>query len=1211
MGRKHFFIVGILFLVLFSFNVGPITVSEPQSVSIEGKWEIIGPDGGDMHFVYVTKNQVLFASHGFGGVWRSTDLGENWELIYNPEWIDLNFLAMSEADGVIFGGGNYGIWKSKDDGKTWTRVVTGDSCLDSSPAKYEVVSIVALSESHIFFSVRISKSALRKGFKTVKHGFFELKDGKLKFYELPESASAYVVVMLAYDQDFNGKNLMFVSSCEKGLYAYDFSTGKWEKILDRKTTRVAIDYENDYVYVGTIGDWYYKIKLSGGKWSWEQITVPGKTCPVAGFIVPDPYNPERLWIGTETGVRGSLYRTGSKERRVATFVGVGFWKNGKWYDLRINSGWAPVVAIVTHKEGEDQSRYIIETDYGIGAKIAFVPRPGKGNIQKTEDGGKTWKRSYNGIYGDTINKITLIETGLRKGDIVVTCVSGTQVTKDLGDSWEEGIDLTIGDIGYGLPGYAWGAASPEEKLEGRYDLLIATGYPPSYFTGNGVYALDTETLKSGGRDFLKRIVEGPCYELVVVGNTLYVGRMDGGVDVVDLRTYSVSKLEGIPSDEAGMNVRYYNGTLIVFTIKGGSKDMDNYFFTDTRTTGGIYVFVNDTCKQIYKGKRVINIALHGNELVALTVEGKILHFTNFVKDWEVDLPPATYSDIAVDWDNRIVFLSTFDEDNPGVLYGELDNLKTTGLKPLEGILTRRVRCLLLVDNYLFAGTEGHSVWRFKITKITKPATTYSLTLSLSKTSVNMGGTITISGKISPATSGTVKILVSINGSEYSEIGSVSLSNGQYIFQYTPQSPGTYVFKAECIGPNNEVLAVSDEKQLIVSRITVTYSLTLKLSATSIHTGERVVLSGTITPSAKGVVKIYLSINGSEFKEIASISLKKGKYMYEFSPRKPGTYVFKAKCLNMQNKVLAESEQKTLTVLAKAPKEKIKPKITITISKNKVNVKESVTVSGTVSPPFLKVNVIIVINGPEGTFTHTVAPSNGQFSFTFRPPVKGVLTIYAKIEETDKVESAISNTVTLTVEEKKCIIATVAFGSEISPEVSFLRHFRNDYILTTFAGRSFYIAFDAFYYSWSPYVARAIRDSEPAKAIIRLLIYPLIGILKLTALLSLPLFSFSPEAASIAAGFIASTLIGVIYFTPIAYIITRIIRRRRINIRKTAIFSLIAIISSLSLIGLGILLQNEILTATSTSIYVITLVSFSALATQQFLRKSAKYIKTKL
>ena len=925
---------------------------------------------------------------------------------------------------------------------------------------------------------------------------------------MPEQASTSVIVMIAYDEDFNGRNLMFVSSSEKGLYAYDFSTGKWEKILDKNTTRVSIDHENDYVYVGTIGDWYYKCWYRNGKWSWEHITIPDKNCPVAGFIKPDPYNPERLWIGTETGVRGSLYRTGSKERNVETFVAVGFWKNGQWYDLRISNGWAPVIAIVTHKEGEDPSKYIIETEYGIGAKIAFVPRPGRHNIMKTVDGGKTWVESYNGIHGSTVNRITYLKTGLRAGQIVVTCVSGTQITSDFGDSWEEGIDFTIGNVGYGMPGYAWGAASPNEKLEGKYDLLIATGYPPSTFTGNGVYAVDTESLKTKTRkNVFKRIVAGAAFDLVVVGDKLYVGSMDSGVIVVNLKTYETSKLECIPEDEAGLNIEYYNDTLLIYTIKDGRKDMDNYFFSDTRATGGVYIYIttNEKCTTVYKGKRVVRALLHGNELVLLTVEGKVIHYTNYVKDWEYQLPKATYSDMAIDWNNRIVFFSTFDPDTPGILYGDLDNLNQ-GLKVLEGLITRRVRCLLLVKNYLFVGTEGYSVLRFTILNVYR---------------------------------------------------------------------------------------------------TITYTLTLALSSSSINTGETVTLTGNISPVAEGKIKILLSYNGSDFIEIVTVALINGKYSYEYIPQKPGTYVFKAEYYNSSGQLLAVSEEKTLIVSKK--REKIKPVITISADKNKVKLGEEVKITGTITPPVPKAKITVIVEGPKGKSTYSITASKGKFSFTIKPDYDGTWKIYVKIGETPKSTEATSNIITIEVEKSKCIIATVAFGSELSPEVSFLRNFRDTYILSTFTGRAFYIAFNNFYYSWSPYVASLIKDSEPIKAVVRATIYPLIGILKLTAFLSTPLFNYNPEIASLFAGFIASTLIGLVYFTPLAYITTR--KRFKHIPRKILKLNILVIVASLGLTFTGVYLANQTLTTFSTSTYVIALITLSILTTLNITHYSLNKIKS--
>ena len=272
------------------------------------------------------------------------------------------------------------------------------------------------------------------------------------------------------------------------------------------------------------------------------------------------------------------------------------------------------------------------------------------------------------------------------------------------------------------------------------------------------------------------------------------------------------------------------------------------------------------------------------------------------------------------------------------------------------------------------------------------------------------------------------------------------------------------------------------------------------------------------------------------------------------------------------------------------------------------IRDSVTITGTISPSIPKINIVIVINGPKGTFTYSVKAINGQFSFSFKPTDKGTWTIYAKIKETTKVESAMSNVITLNVEERKCIIATVAFGSEISPEVNFLRYFRDHYILSTFTGRSFYMAFDTFYYSWSPYVALAIKDSELMKAIVRLLIYPLIGILKLTILLSLPLFNFNSEIASLFTGFVASILIGAIYFAPVIYIVMKITKRLRMNIKRFVLILLIIVILSLGLTSIGVISLNETLTAFSTSIYVLTLILSSAFVTQAFLRSIRDFIK---
>lgn len=74
-----------------------------------------------------------------------------------------------------------------------------------------------------------------------------------------------------------------------------------------------------------------------------------------------------------------------------------------------------------------------------------------------------------------------------------------------------------------------------------------------------------------------------------------------------------------------------------------------------------------------------------------------------------------------------------------------------------------------------------------------------------------------------------------------------------------------------------------------------------------------------------------------------------------------------------------------------------------------------------------------------------------------------------------------------LDDKKCFIATAAFGSEMAPEVQSFRDFRNEYLLSNSVGR----AFVKTYYKYSPYYARMIAENENAKTIVRAALWPLL------------------------------------------------------------------------------------------------------------------------
>ena len=78
----------------------------------------------------------------------------------------------------------------------------------------------------------------------------------------------------------------------------------------------------------------------------------------------------------------------------------------------------------------------------------------------------------------------------------------------------------------------------------------------------------------------------------------------------------------------------------------------------------------------------------------------------------------------------------------------------------------------------------------------------------------------------------------------------------------------------------------------------------------------------------------------------------------------------------------------------------------------------------------------------------------------------------------------------------CLIATAAFGSEMAPQVQFLREIRDNIVLQTESGTSFMTAFNQFYYSFSPTIADYERENPIFKEAVKLAITPLLASLTL-------------------------------------------------------------------------------------------------------------------
>lgn len=257
---------------------------------------------------------------------------------------------------------------------------------------------------------------------------------------------------------------------------------------------------------------------------------------------------------------------------------------------------------------------------------------------------------------------------------------------------------------------------------------------------------------------------------------------------------------------------------------------------------------------------------------------------------------------------------------------------------------------------------------------------------------------------------------------------------------------------------------------------------------------------------------------------------------------------------------------------------------------------SITLPGPVTPP----------SGGTATSTLTVSVSSSASTGTFTLSVTGAsgsLTHSANVGIQINAGVTTTSGATTAPPGPTCLIATATYGSDLSPEVQLLRGFRDNSILKTSAGSGFMVAFNAWYYSFSPNVANYLNSHGVERTIMKGVLYPLIGILFVSSHVFSATSAF-PEFAAILSGLLASSLIGAFYLgLPLSLIRTKIRRLRGWEMQRV----LEKILGVAVLIGLAGILLGEFLTYTplmivSSSATVLATLFLAALATSAAISK---------
>jgi plastocyanin len=149
-------------------------------------------------------------------------------------------------------------------------------------------------------------------------------------------------------------------------------------------------------------------------------------------------------------------------------------------------------------------------------------------------------------------------------------------------------------------------------------------------------------------------------------------------------------------------------------------------------------------------------------------------------------------------------------------------------------------------------------------------------------------------------------------------------------------------------------------------------------------------------------------------------------------------------------------------------------------------------------------------GPSGHFDSSLIMAGGSFSHTFdqdgtypyfcmvHPWMEGVVVV-SSISAVPPTQQQTQQQTQLQTQQSKgggCLIATAAFGSEMAPQVQFLREIRDSTVLQTESGSAFMTGFNQFYYSFSPTIADYERESPAFKEAVKITLTPLLASLTL-------------------------------------------------------------------------------------------------------------------
>jgi len=191
------------------------------------------------------------------------------------------------------------------------------------------------------------------------------------------------------------------------------------------------------------------------------------------------------------------------------------------------------------------------------------------------------------------------------------------------------------------------------------------------------------------------------------------------------------------------------------------------------------------------------------------------------------------------------------------------------------------------------------------------------------------------------------------------------------------------------------------------------SITCSPSPTSTSVGDKIAITGQISPSVEGVdVKISITAPDGSQRTVRAKTGSDGSYSGVFVPDQVGTWKVSALWDGNAEHEGATTSEVSLTVT------KASTTISIALSKSEVIKGESISISGSISPVVSGAELTFTFTKPDSsTFTRTTTTfSDGSYSDSHSPTETGSWSVKATWEGNSEYEGAISQTLAFTVVE---------------------------------------------------------------------------------------------------------------------------------------------------------------------------------------------------